>query len=521
MRPRIDEKRDKNGELSGYQVRWSLRPGRGARAQARTFSRKKFGSLDAAHAAAEKAWIEKLAAFQAGEATDELRFGALSVEQWIIEHYWRFHVPRKVKSRASQQQYRRFIVNYIRPQFGRMRLCDITAGMLDRWLTLLTEPCERRGVEPCAACRAGKRCTLALPESQRDSLVTVLWSMFGYAHRSGHLLQNPAAPLTKLCDDNPRQSRKARERRDNPPSPEDIEFLRRHMSPTDSLYLLVRYVCAFRPSETFALAFDDLLNPDLTGKQTVLIWKVVDPTTNPPSIRDLTKTREDREVEFAELSPRMVEEVVAELHRRNAVLSDPVFLNENGNSDWWTPQHWHSTRWVPAMLRAGFGSSGSKTYFTPYEIRHTACSLWAVDRRGYSLSQLADQAGNSPLTLEQHYRKRFSDPKRYQNKTMDEIVRAAQAAAAERPLLADTGRHYTRPKSAEIERLALTGMRYSQIAAALGTSYSEVSRLMGDLGYTKLREGSAWVLSKKPTRPSPAPVDGLILADALEEGLGT
>lgn len=296
----------------------------------------------------------------------------------LVEEYWRLHVIANLEPQ-TRANYRQQWGKHILPRMGAYNVREISAKLI---VSQLVSPMRKAG--------AGDPTLL--------QVLAVLQAIFAYAVATEHVSENPVARVTK-----PKQSGG----REVPPvAPATVERLRARLGARDALMVSVLAYSGLRPQELLAMQWDDVY------ERTILIRrKNVDGELYP-----YTKTRRNRPVKLlAPLGADLAEWALASGPRGSAL----VVPNDRGEP--WTKhqyQHWRRSVYKPNAAALGLTSG------VPYDLRGSFVSLLAWE--GYTLLEVARQAGHSVAICDRHYAGIFEDVNPAKRVTAEAAIRAAR-----------------------------------------------------------------------------------------------
>jgi integrase len=328
----IERRVNANGEVV-WRVRWR----EGNRNRAKVLGRKS----DAVAFEAEvrrRARTGELGMLDAGrERLDE--FAA----EWMRAYGKPNLAPRTVKSYAEAWD------RHISPRIGGLRVREVTV-----------EACQRFAAEMEAA---------GVGASTRRRVLMVLSSVLQRGVEWGRIPVNPVRLIRKPTA--------KRERVVRPLAPATVEAMRRWLldrnRERDAVLLCVLAYAGVRPSEALALTFGDVC------ERTLLVERSLGPDG---SIRR-TKTGQIRSVRL--LAP-LREDLIA--WRKDSPATELLFPTRRGTAwdedDW---RNWRDRVYAPAAEAAGL--TGTR----PYDLRHSAASLWLHE--GRTIIEVATWMGHS------------------------------------------------------------------------------------------------------------------------------
>ncbi len=295
----------------------------------------------------------------------------------FMEDYWRLHaVP--ILEPATRGTYLQQWGKHIRPRLGDFELRAISRQMIN---TQLVAPMRRDG--------AG--------DPTIRQVLAILQSIFTYAVADDRVAENPVRKVTK-----PRQ---AGGREIPPVPPAIVERLRARVGARDALMVSVLAYAGLRPQELLALHWEDV-----TADALIVRRKNVD-----GEIYQYTKTRQDRRVKLlAPLGADLAEWKLATGHRAGLVVA-----RDDGKP--WRAHDWRNWRrrvYQPNTVALGLAHS------VPYDLRGSFVSLLAWE--GYTLLEVARQAGHSVAVCDRHYAGIFEDVDPAKRVSAEDAIRAAR-----------------------------------------------------------------------------------------------
>ena len=293
-----------------------------------------------------------------------------------MEDYWRRRAPR---ARADDARHVSPAVGQAHPtRLGDFDLRSVTRQVIN---TELVDPMRRSG--------AG--------DPTVRQVLAILQSILSYAVTEDRIQDNPVRKVAK-----PRQ---AIAREVPPVPPATVERLRARLSARDALMVSVLAYAGLRPQELLALQWEDVL-----GEAILVRRKNVDGRLYP-----YAKTRQNRRVKLlAPLAADLAEWKLATGRRGGLVVP-----RENGEP--WTKhqyQHWRRHVYKPNAAALGLTSG------VPYDLRGSFVSLLAWE--GYTLLEVARQAGHSVAICDRHYAGIFDDVDPATRVTAEAAIRAAR-----------------------------------------------------------------------------------------------
>lgn len=187
--------------------------------------------------------------------------------------------------------------------------------------------------------------------------------------------------------------------------PVEVERIRFGM-PTDRDRLIVSVMAyaGVRPAEVCGLRWSDVRGSVLIVERSVQLGQIVS-----------TKTTRARTIEVSDV-------LAAELEPHRADHDNMVVTGDRGGLlDW---HNWTSRVWRPVVRALGISA-------VPYDLRHTAASLWLHE--GRSLAWVSDALGHSSQTTTlDHYSHMYRESQLATRQTMSEAIHAARTELAGR-----------------------------------------------------------------------------------------
>ena len=270
---------------------------------------------------------------------------SVRLEEWLST-WWRRESP--LWARSTRLQRAGVLDRWVEPYLGQVRLRDLGAGHVREWRSRIVE--------------AGA------PPTQANHALSVLSAVLGCAARDGLLPANPCTGVRKLP---------VLVARPRALAPIDVERLRAHMPTVRDVVIvgLLAYA-GLGPEEAFALSWESITEHVVSVDRAFTYGEMKQ-----------TKTHLRRVVDL--VAPLAADVAV---HRpRVAAPGDLVVQTATG-----LPidlRLWRRRVWRPAAKQAGVTA-------TPYDLRHTYCSLLAHEGRsatyiqamcGWSSSRMLDR----------------------------------------------------------------------------------------------------------------------------------
>ena len=295
----------------------------------------------------------------------------------FVEDFWRLHAVPNLEA-STRTTYAQQWAKWIHPRLGSYQLDQLTPKLIVRQLV---DPMRRAGAQPPTI----------------NAVLAVLQSILRLAVDEERLPVNPISRIRRAPTQVVRQVPAI-------PAP-TIERLRARLDRRDATIVSVLAYAGLRPQELLALQCEDL------GERAIAIRrKDVDGELLP-----YTKTRRNRMVKL--LGP--LAQDLAEWRLASGVRRGLLFANRDG--DPWTRSQWATWRenvFQPAARAVDLPDP------RPYDLRAAFVSLLAWE--GYTMLEVANQAGHSVAVCEKHYAKVFEDVDPANRVTAEEAIRAAR-----------------------------------------------------------------------------------------------
>jgi Site-specific recombinase XerC len=305
-----------------------------------------------------------------------------------VETYWRaYAIPNLAQNTRSS--YKQMWAKHIYPRLGDLRLHALTPGVIN---SRLVGPMRKAG---CGDPTITK--TLAMLQSVMSQAVL---------DHGDVVRTNPLALVRK-----PRQTRRDAE----PIPPAIVESMRRRLGPRDATMVSVLAYAGLRPGELLALEWRDISADVIAVDRAVACGELRGD--------DRTK-RHARDV-------RLLEPLARDLKEWRLAAGRPagrqlVFPRADGtiwqDEDW---RNWRKRVYRPAARAAGL------TSLRPYDLRGSFVSL--LIHEGYTVVDVADQAGHAAETCLRYYARLFRDaPPPSERVPAETAIAAARNAMQER-----------------------------------------------------------------------------------------
>jgi len=289
----------------------------------------------------------------------DLSDGTDLFSDYILE-WWQWKKPGL--EAKGEKYYRWLITNYLEPEMGDMQLRHITPANVEDLFDSLAQ----RGVS----------------DNTRRRAMGLLQQIMSRAVRQDKISTNPVREVPR-----PRQSIAEPVRRVVPV--EIIEKMRYDLlaigGEDEALLLTLMAYAGLRPQEALALTFGDVRKNVIVVNRKMTI----------EGVKDSTKTKRGRDIDKAY---GVVIGEVNEARLRKGMPSDdhPVLARPSGAQ--WSTDDFNNWRKRRYHLMAKQHELESRK---PYDLRHTFASLLLSD--GWSLTEVADQLGHSPMVCSQVY----------------------------------------------------------------------------------------------------------------------
>ena len=274
-------------------------------------------------------------------------------------------LTERTKQPSTLRGYQAVINAHLRPQFGSIRVRDLSPQMIRIWIT---------GLELTA-------------KSVRN-ILTPLRQVLDQALNDDVIDQNPLdkVVLNQLLD-------KTTSKSDYEIDPLDNTEIRTLLKSTNgqirNLFQFALFT-GLRTSELLGLEWSDIdwVN-GLVRVQRAVVEKQVKTTKTNAGIREVT------------LFPPALDALKAQ-KKHTFLHSDRIFHNPKTNSAWETDKQIRESAWRPALKKAGI------RYRNPYQTRHTYASMLVSE--GENLWWLAQQMGHETIEMiMKHYGKWIPD----------------------------------------------------------------------------------------------------------------
>jgi len=251
-------------------------------------------------------------------------------------------VSRRTLQKSTWRDYRSSIEHHLKPQFGEMRLVDVTSSAIKTWIGGLT-----------------------ISNKRINNVLIPLRTIFDDAYSDGVIDRNPVSRISNLS---------VRTDEPNPFKPDEVKSILEVLSPQGANLIQFAIWTGLRTSELIALEWGDI------------DWKaglvrVRRATVNKHTKQPKTKAGE-RDVK---LFPPAIDSLKNQ-KKFTFIAGGRVFNNPRTNTPWETDGQIRKTMWTPALKKAGV------LYRNPYQTRHTYAStllsagenpLWVAQQMGH------------------------------------------------------------------------------------------------------------------------------------------
>ena len=249
---------------------------------------------------------------------------------------------RRTLQKSTWRDYRSSIEHHLKPQFGEMRLADVTSSTIKTWIGGLT-----------------------ISNKRINNVLIPLRTIFDDAYSDGVIDRNPVSRISNLS---------VRTDEPNPFKPDEVKAILEVLSPQGANLIQFAIWTGLRTSELIALEWGDI------------DWKaglvrVRRATVNKHTKQPKTKAGE-RDVK---LFPPALDSLKSQ-KQFTFIAGGRVFNNPRTNTPWETDGQIRKTMWTPALKKA------CVLYRNPYQTRHTYAStllsagenpLWVAQQMGH------------------------------------------------------------------------------------------------------------------------------------------
>jgi integrase len=274
---------------------------------------------------------------------------------------------------------------HVLPRVGGVPLRELTLPVCQRFASDLV----RDGVGPATRHRA----------------IVLLGSVMQRAVEWGRI---PANPVRRV-----RKPPQRREREVRPLSPTSVEALRRQMGPRDAALVSVLAYVGPRPAEALRLRWSDV------GERSIRFHA--------------TKTR-SRRVRAARLMTPVRADLVA-WKLLSAPQTDDALVFPRPDGEEWRMDDLNN--WRNRVFRPALTAVGLPTTIRPYDLRHSAASLWLHE--GRSVVEVAQWLGHAPSMSLDTYGHVMVDLSDTERRSAEDEIRAARGESVPARYLEATG----------------------------------------------------------------------------------
>lgn len=249
---------------------------------------------------------------------------------------------QRVLEKSTIKGYNSAIEFYLKPNFGHIRLVDLTASMVKSWIGGLTISAKRI-----------------------NNVLIPLRTVFSDAYADELIDKNPMLRVKNLpvTTEEP-----------NPFTPTEVEAILKELPPQGKNLMQFALWTGLRTSELVALEWSDIdFKAGVVRVRRAIVNK----------ISKLPKTKAgERDVK---LFPPSLEALLNQ-KQFTFLAGSQVFSNPNTNKPWETDAQIRRTLWIPALKKAGV------EYRIPYQTRHTYAStllsageppMWVANQMGH------------------------------------------------------------------------------------------------------------------------------------------
>lgn len=262
-----------------------------------------------------------------------------TVSQALDEY---MHSVHRVLEKSTIKGYNSAIEFYLKPNFGHIKLTDLTASMIKSWIGSLTISAKRI-----------------------NNVLIPLRTIFSDAYAEELIDKNPMLRVKNLpvITEEP-----------NPLTPTQIESILKELPQQGKNLIQFALWTGLRTSELLALEWGDI---DFKAELVRVRRAIVNKNSKQPK----TKSGE-RDVK---LFPPSLEALINQ-KQFTFLAGAKVFNNPNTNKPWETDAQIRRTLWIPALKKAGV------EYRNPYQTRHTYAStllsageppMWVANQMGH------------------------------------------------------------------------------------------------------------------------------------------
>jgi integrase len=284
----------------------------------------------------------------------------------LTEEWWAAEAPSWAKSTQTMRS--RVLRRWVEPYLAEARVRDINhKRLIKRYRTQIV-------ADGCS-------------HDQANKALSILSAFFGWLADSEMIEQNPCSRLKKLP---------VMVKRPRALTPYEVEQLRAVMTPRDAPLVSLMAYAGLRPAEAFALSRDSVRE-----------WTIIVDRSFTAGQLKLTKNHLRRSVHIVQA----LADDLAAWESENELLCADVAGRCIDLSNW------RNRVWNPAVKASGVKA-------TPYDLRHTFCSLLAHE--GRSMPYIASQMGHGQLETQRHYAHMIEDARLSPGKPMAEAIAEAR-----------------------------------------------------------------------------------------------
>lgn len=193
-------------------------------------------------------------------------------------------------------------------------------------------------------------------------------------------------------------------------TPTQVEAIRSRLDERDAVFVSIMAYAGLRPHEALALRSGQFGGAELHLCESV---------GHDGGIRPYLKSGHD--MRDVPICSALAADVAAVKWGKGL-----MFPNVHG--DPWTKvdyDNWRKRRFYKAVKLANGDGAKIPEDFTPYDLRHSICSLWY--REGIDKATIAARAGHSVAVLERHYAHHFKTLDPLDKRTVDELIEDARS----------------------------------------------------------------------------------------------
>lgn len=262
-----------------------------------------------------------------------------NVSQALDEY---IQAARRTCEMSTWRNYRSAIEHHLKPNFGHMRLVDLTSNQIKNWIG-----------------------TLTISNKRINNVLIPLRTVLNDAFADGLIERNPIIRISNLA---------VRFEEPQPFTPSEIEAIYSELPPQGKNLIQFAIWTGLRTSELIALEWGDI------------DWKANVVRVRRACVNKLTKQPKTKSGERdVKLFPPALE-ALKDQKQFSFLTGNRIFYNPRTNAAWETDGQIRKTMWQPALSRAGV------PYRIPYQTRHTYAStllsagenpLWVAQQMGH------------------------------------------------------------------------------------------------------------------------------------------